>query len=109
MRAYLLFFALSLDIVMTLHAQNKQLLYDFGEIPQSLSVNPGTTVDFQWYAGVPVLSGISVHAGSSGITVNDIFADDGLDINDKVRDRAINGMGIRDELSGTYQIELLNG
>lgn len=89
-------------------AQNKQLLYNFNEIPQSLMVNPGGFVDYRWYAGAPLLSGISVQGGSSGISVNDIFADDGLDINDKVRNRAINGMRITDELSGTYQIELLS-
>ena len=88
--------------------QNKQLLYDFSEIPQSLMVNPGVESDFEWYAGIPLLSGISVHGGSSGLSVNDIFADDGLDINDKVRDRAIGGMTIRDELSGTVQVELLS-
>ena len=91
------------------YGQNKQLLYDFGEVPQSLMVNPGTKVDFKWYAGIPMLSGISFQIGSSGISANDIFADDGLDINDKVRDRAIGGMKIKDELSGTYQLELLSG
>ena len=91
------------------HAQNKQLLYDFTEIPQALMVNPGMENDFNWYAGIPVLSGISVQAGSSGISVNDLFANDGLDFNDKVRDRAINGMAIRDELSGTYQLEMISG
>ncbi|MFK5973258.1 MAG: DUF5723 family protein [Flavobacteriaceae bacterium] len=93
----------------TLFGQNKQLLYDFIEIPQSLMINPGANVDFKWYSGIPMLSGISFQGGSSGISVNDIFAADGLDINDKIRARAINGMSIRDELSGTYQIELLNG
>ncbi len=88
--------------------QNKQLLYDFTEIPQSLMVNPGVRTDFKWYSGIPALSGISVQGGSSGLSVNDIFADDGLDINDKVRDRAILGMNPRDELSGTYQLELIN-
>ncbi|MCP4976683.1 MAG: hypothetical protein GY931_11015, partial [Maribacter sp.] len=91
------------------HAQNKQLLYDFTEIPQALMVNPGMETDFNWYAGIPVLSGISIQAGSSGISVNDLFANDGLDFNDKVRDRAINEMSIRDELSGTFQLELLSG
>ncbi len=94
---------------LSMHAQNKQLLYDFSEIPQALMVNPGMETDFSWYAGIPALSGISFQAGSSGISVNDLFANDGLDINDKVRDRAINGMTIRDELSGTYQVELING
>ncbi|MFH6602267.1 DUF5723 family protein [Maribacter algicola] len=90
------------------HAQNKQVLYDFTEIPQSLMVNPGARTDFKWYGGFPALSGVSFQAGSSGISVNDIFADDGLDINDKFRDRIIHGMDARDELSGTYQLELLN-
>ncbi|MCM4170414.1 hypothetical protein DHD32_02890 [Arenibacter sp. TNZ] len=90
-------------------AQNKQILYDFTEIPQALMINPGMSTDFQWYAGIPGLSGISFQAGSSGLTVNDLFADDGVDFNVKVRERAIYGMNTRDELSGTYQVELLNG
>ena len=92
----------------TMFGQNKQLLYDFVEIPQSAMVNPGVDTDFQWYAGVPMLSGVSLQAGLSGISVNDIFSNDGLDINDKIRDRAIYGMNARDELSGTFQIEILN-
>ncbi len=102
-------FATILWVGLFAHGQNKQLLYDFTEIPQALMVNPGMEADFKWYAGIPALSGISFQAGSSGISVNDLFANDGLDFNDKVRDRAIQGMSIRDELSGTYQIELLNG
>ncbi|MDV7140268.1 DUF5723 family protein [Maribacter sp. TH_r10] len=93
----------------SMHAQNKQLLYDFNEVPQALMINPGMETDFSWYAGIPALSGISFQAGSSGISVNDIFADDGLDINDKVRDRAIYGMSVQDELSGTYQLEIFSG
>lgn len=89
-------------------AQNKQLLYDFTEIPDALLVNPGTLTDSQWFVGVPVLSGISLQIGSNALTVNDLFADDGVDINVKVRERAIYGMDIRDELSGTFQIPLLN-
>ncbi len=92
-----------------LYAQNKQVLYDFTEIPQALLINPGMQTDYQWYAGIPALSGISLQAGSSGITVHDIFADDGVDINEKIRQKAIFGMGITDELSGTHQIDLLNG
>ena len=90
-------------------AQNRTLLYDFTEIPQSLMVNPGAEAGYEWYAGIPVLSGVGVHAGSSGVTVQDIFANDGLDINDKIRQRAINGMDPRDEFSSTFQVELLNG
>jgi len=95
-------------LCISLHAQNKQLLYDFTEIPQSLIINPGAQTDFKWYAGIPALSGLSFQAGSSGVSAYDLFAPDGLDINDKIRDRLLNTMTARDELSGTYQIELLN-
>jgi len=90
-------------------AQNRTLLYDFTEIPQSLMVNPGVQAGFEWYAGVPLLSGTVVQGGSSGITVQDIFADDGLDINDKIRQRAVFGMNPRDEFTSTFQVELLSG
>jgi len=90
-------------------AQNKQILYDFTEIPQALMVNPGMSSDFQWYAGIPGLSGISFQAGSSGVTANDLFVDDGVDINVKVREHVIDGMNTQDEVSGTYQVELLYG
>src|SRR5690606_23428098 len=89
-------------------AQNKQLLYDFTEIPDALLVNPGGMTDYQWFVGVPVLSGISLQAGTNALTVNDLFADDGVDINVKVRERAIYGMDINDELSGTFQIPFLH-
>ncbi|NNK19135.1 MAG: hypothetical protein HKP49_08285 [Maribacter sp.] len=102
-------FAILLWVGIFVHAQNKQLLYDFTEIPQALLVNPGMETDFQWYAGIPVLSGISVQAVSDGITVSDLFANDGVDFNTKVREKALNGLNIRDELSGIYQVEILNG
>jgi hypothetical protein len=91
-----------------MHSQNKQLLYDFTDIPQSLMINPAADVDFKWYGGIPVLSGISFYAGSSGVSAYDLLANDGLNINDKVRDRLLNNMKISDEISGNYQIEILN-
>ena len=65
--------------VATLCAQNKQLLYDFYEIPQSLLLNPGVKTPYKWHSGVPLLSAFSFQAGSSGITVSDLFANDGID------------------------------
>tara|TARA_R110002051_G_scaffold107681_4_gene180602 strand:+ start:5281 stop:6732 length:1452 start_codon:yes stop_codon:yes gene_type:complete len=89
-------------------SQNKQLLYDFNEIPQSLLLNPGASTDYKWFAGVPIVSGISFQAGSSGVSVNDLFANDGVDFNTKIREKVVYGMNFRDELSGTYQIDILN-
>lgn len=90
------------------YAQNKQLLYDFTEIPQSMLINPGVQTDYKWYAGIPGISGLSFQAGSSGVSAYDLFAADGTDFNTKVRERLLGGMTTRDELSGTQQIELLN-
>lgn len=108
MRSSPLFFMALFWACFAVQGQNKQLLYDFTEIPQAAMINPGMEMDFQWYGGFPGLSGVMVQAGTSGITVNDIFADDGLRINDKVRNRAVFGMDARDEISGTVQVEFLN-
>ena len=108
MRIAIKFFIILFCAGFSLQAQNKQLLYDFIEIPQASMVNPGVETDFQWYSGVPLFSGNMLQAGSSGISVDDIFADDGLDVNDKIRERAIFGMNPRDELSGTFQLEFLS-
>lgn len=108
MRSSQLLFVVLFWTCLAVQSQNKQLLYDFVEIPQAGMVNPGIETDFQWYSGVPALSGVMMQAGSSGISVNDIFANDGLSITDKVRERAVFGMKPTDELSGTFQMEFLN-
>ncbi|MGI9549592.1 MAG: DUF5723 family protein, partial [Aurantibacter sp.] len=68
-------------VCICMHGQNKQLLYDFNEIPQSLMVNPGVEIDYKWYTAIPATN-ISFQAGSSGVDVDDIFANDGLDFTD---------------------------
>jgi len=103
-----LFYIALLWVGMSVHGQNKQLLYDFTEIPQSLILNPGAVNDFKWYAGIPAISGVSFQVGSSGVSAYDLFADDGIDFNAKVRNRLLGDMTSSDELSGTYNIELLN-
>lgn len=69
-----------------MHAQNKKILYDFTDIPQSLMVNPAADVDFKWYGGLLVLSGVSIQTGSNAVSAYDLLADDGVDFNDKVRE-----------------------
>lgn len=109
MKSFKLVFIIASFCTTALYCQNKQLLYDFQEIPQALLLNPGMQTSFDWYGGVPLISGISAQGAISGITVNDLFANDGLDINDKVRDRLIFGMSQRDDFSSINQIEIFNG
>ena len=103
----LVLFTILLGMVSS-HAQNKQLLYDFYEIPQSLLLNPGVRTPYKWHTGIPVLSGFSMQAGTSGVTVNDLFANDGVDFTTKVRERVINGLSENDEFGGSGQIEIFN-
>ena len=94
--------------VASLCAQNKQLLYDFNEIPQALMLNPGMKTSQQWHTGIPVLSGLSFQAATSGVTVNDLFADDGVDFTTKVQERLLDVMTQKDDFSSTSQIEGFN-
>ena len=89
-------------------SQNKQILYGFSEIPQALLQNPGGTVEHDWYFGIPLLSHIHAQGGSSGISVYDIFANDGVDFNSKLR-QAINSLKPTDFFTANQQLELFSG
>lgn len=101
-------------LMITITAQNKQILYGFDKIPQTLLLNPGAETTYKYHIGVPMLSGLSVNGNISGITVADVFRDDGIgifagtDFNVKFRE-AINKLGDNDYVSVNTQIEALNG
>ena len=57
----------------TATSQNKHLLYNFDELPQNLMSNPGAEVNFDLHAGLPFFSQIHISAGSSGVSLYDIF------------------------------------
>ncbi|WP_346883361.1 DUF5723 family protein [uncultured Algibacter sp.] len=100
---FLLLFLVSICL-----SQNKQLLYGFSEIPQSLLLNPGGKVDNKGYFGIPLLSHLHINAGTSGVTAFDLFADDGVDFNIKVR-QAINTIKPEDFFTVTQQLEVFSG
>ena len=101
-------FLFYLFVATNLTAQNKQLLYNFTDIPQSLMTNPGADVKYKWYAGVPFLSGISMNLGSSGFSAYDLFANDGIDFNTKLRS-VLSKTTHNDVLSLNQQLELFSG
>ncbi|MEW2922889.1 DUF5723 family protein [Muricauda sp. ANG21] len=108
MRRIQTFFYLAFLVSASVCAQNKQLLYDFYEIPQSLMVNPGVKTSEKWHTGIPLISGLAFQAGTSGVTVNDLFANDGIDFATKVRERVLDAMTRKDDFSTTSQIEGFN-
>ena len=89
-------------------SQNKQILYNFTAVPQSLMTNPGADFKYDWYAGVPLLSGISANVGSSGFSAYDLFADNGVDFNLKLRN-VVFSTTRRDKVVVNEQIEIFNG
>jgi hypothetical protein len=88
--------------------QNKEVLYNFTAIPQSSLVNPGADVSYKFYFGVPVLSGVSANLGSSSFSAYDLFANNGVDFNDKVRN-VINNSSSKDKTQVNQQLELFSG
>jgi len=72
-------------------------------------LNPGMKASQQWHAGIPGISALHFQGSTSGVTVNDLFAADGVDFTTKVRERALDVMGRRDDFGSTDQIEGLYG
>ncbi len=106
MRKIFLIFVLFLTV--GCFSQNKQILYNFTSVPQSLLTNPGSDVKYNWYFGIPLLSGISANVGSSGFSAYDLFADNGVDFNVKLRN-VVFSTTRKDRMALNEQIELFNG
>lgn len=103
----ILTYSIAFLVTCSVFSQNKQLLYGLENIPQSLMLNPGGAIDAQKHFGIPLLSGIHLNAGSSGINVYDIFGDDGGDINVKIRDK-ISELTDKDFITFNQQLEIIN-
>lgn len=89
-------------------AQNKQILYNFTDVPQSLMTNPGSDVTYKWYFGVPLVSGIYASAGSTGFSAYDLFADNGVNFNTKLRN-VLSSTTRNDRVAVNEQLEIFNG
>lgn len=88
-------------------AQHKPVLYGFDKIPQGLLLNPGAETDYKYHVGIPLLSGISVSANSSGVKIEDLFRNDNIDFNTKFNN-AVNNLGRNDYIYINSQIEVIN-
>jgi hypothetical protein len=90
------------------YTQNKQVLYDFAGLPQTLLLNPGAEVNQKFHIGMPLLSQLSVQGGFTGFSTYDIFVDNGIDINDKIK-KAVNNFGKTEFVAINQQLEVFNG
>lgn len=99
----ILFFAVHISI-----SQNKQVLYGFAELPQTLLLNPGAETNYKFHIGVPLLSGVSLEASSTGFNLSDLFLNDNIPFNTKVSN-VLNKLNTRDHIKLNTQIEVFNG
>ncbi|WP_298947922.1 DUF5723 family protein [uncultured Polaribacter sp.] len=102
-----IFLIIILLLSLSVNAQNKQVLYDFNNLPQTLLLNPGIETNYKYHVGVPLLSGFSTEIGSTNFVPSDIFSVDNLSINDKVA-TVLNRLKTSDYLKLNTQIEILN-
>ncbi len=63
------------------NAQSNMTLYNMGNLPQRLTVNPALVPDCKWYLGMPVLSSTDISFGSSALKISDI--NDVLEVNSR--------------------------
>ncbi len=93
--------------MLSLVAQNKEVLYGMEEVPQSMLLNPGSKVSFKYHFGIPFLSQIHFNGGSSGVSVYDIFKDSNDDINTRIRNKIFE-LKNTDFFTVTQQLDILN-
>ncbi len=91
----------------SMFSQNKETLYDFTDLPQSLMLNPGADTNFKYHVGIPFLSQFHANAGLRGASLFDVFADDGRSINEKI-ETTLNTLTNYDYLTLTQQLEIFN-
>lgn len=89
------------------HSQNRPLLYNVDDLPQSLLQNPGARIDFTKHIGVPFFSQIHLFGGSTGVTAYDIFNDENPNVNQRVAS-VMNSITAGDYFSVNEQLEVLS-
>lgn len=91
-----------------INAQNKQLLYGFAGLPQTLMLNPGAEVENKFYVGFPLFSQVSLNGGFTGFSAYDIFADTATDINVKIAN-VVENFGAAEFIEVSEQLEVFSG
>ena len=106
MRKLVLLFIFAVSI--SCFSQNKQILYNFTSVPQSMLINPGSDVKYNWFIGIPLFSGFSTNVSSSGFSAFDLFANNGIDFNAKLRN-VVFSTSRNDKVSINQQLEIFSG
>lgn len=87
--------------------QNKQLLYNVNDLPQTLMTNPGAQINFDGHFGIPLLSQFHLSAGSTGVNMHDIFDNSNPNVNERVRN-TIRRLSHLDYFTAQQQLEIIS-
>jgi len=88
-------------------SQNKPILYDFAEIPQSQLLNPALNFNHKQHIGIPLLSGLHAELGMKNFTVSDFFKVTSTSFSERLVN-ITNRLSSRDFLIVNGQLELVN-
>jgi len=97
-------------LVVSCYAQNKQLTYNFDQLPQTLMSNPGAVVNYKNHIGIPLLSSIYLQVGATNknVTYNNVLA--GESSEDALRNlNNIDDLSTNDYFQFNQQLEILYG
>jgi hypothetical protein len=89
-------------------SQNKEVLYDFAGLPQTLMLNPGAEVNNKFYFGFPLFSQIAIQSGFTAFSAYDVIANNGIDINTKIAS-IVQNYGKAEFVEINEQLEVLSG
>ncbi|MEH6408500.1 MAG: DUF5723 family protein [Leeuwenhoekiella sp.] len=87
-------------------SQGQIQLYNVDDLPQSLMLNPGAEVHFDKHLGIPLLSGIHVQGGSTGVNFYDLF-EKNSDFNNRLQ-KAVFSLSKKDYFSVNEQLEIFS-
>ncbi len=102
-----LFLFLVVIVNTSVSSQNKQFIYGFQDIPQSLLENPGGEVFFDKHIGIPFLSGVYLNVGTNNGLISGLFTNDGVAINNKFQS-IIHSLSTKDFFSVNEQLDIVN-
>ena len=97
--------------VISCYAQNKQLTYNFDQLPQTLMSNPGAVVNYKNHIGIPLLSSIYLQVGATNknVTDNNVIAGESSASGVLRNMNDINDLSTDDYFQFNQQIEVLYG
>lgn len=86
----------------------QKLTYSFAENPQTLILNPGAETNYKYHYGIPVFSGFNLNVGTTGVTLEDLFLNNGVPFDTKFQ-QVLNNIEIDDYVNINARIDILYG